>query len=130
MFTILRPQRGSLGLCLVAILPARDVCVRAVNETIKLFVRPEILKGSCVLFAGLVSQSPLQSRSCPTCRYPMPGDQTTCFPRNFALEDAIAHLNEQVRPLSLFFQVLHACSPSLIVHYQYGITGFKQDLVC
>ena len=60
----------------------------------------------------------------------MPGDQTTCFPRNFALEDAIAHLNEQVRPLSLFFQVLHACSPSLIVHYQYGITGFKQDLVC
>ncbi len=130
MITILRPQRGSLGLCLVAILPARDVCVRTVNETIKHFVRPEILNGLCVLFAGLVSQSPLQSRSCPTCRYPLPGDQTTCFPRNFALEDAIAHLNEQVRPLSLIFKVLNACPASLITHYQYGIANFKQYFVC
>ncbi|KAL0050836.1 hypothetical protein WJX82_008084 [Trebouxia sp. C0006] len=43
----------------------------------------------------LVCQSLPQSRSCPACRYPLTGDQTTCFPRNFALEDATAHLDEQ-----------------------------------
>ncbi|DBB05091.1 TPA: hypothetical protein ACH3X3_010352 [Trebouxia sp. C0006] len=69
MLTILRPRPGSLGLCLVARLFARDVC--------------------------LVCQSLPQSRSCPACRYPLTGDQTTCFPRNFALEDATAHLDEQ-----------------------------------
>ena len=112
MFTILRRRPGSLGLCLAAILFARDVCVRAVNETIKLFARPEVPRRMCVLFAGLICQSPSQSRSCPTCRYPLPGDQTTCFPRNFALEDAIAHLNEQVRPLPLFPRVTRISSQS------------------
>ena len=112
MFTILRPRPGSLGLCLAAILFARDVCVRAVNETTKLFARPEVPRRMCVLFAGLICQSPSQSRSCPTCRYPLPGDQTTCFPRNFALEDAIAHLNEQVRPLPLFPRVTRISSQS------------------
>ncbi len=108
MLTILRPRPGSLGLCLVARLFARDVCVRAVKETVLVFARPELLRRTCVLFAGLVCQSLPQSRSCPACRYPLTGDQTTCFPRNFALEDATAHLDEQVRPLSLFPQGLKA----------------------
>lgn len=65
----------------------------SVQNVMMAMTAEELISSACCAADGMLRIS-RSRRSCPACRYPLKADQVARYPRNFALEQVVFHLEQ------------------------------------